>query len=215
MLLAAGHRVIIAYDGKIGWKLTRDQAFDVIILSPDLAGINGYELVRSIRYLDRQTAILMLLPQTTTSDEEHRKEVGIDRYLGRPIGEAELTTCIDDLYWLTLSRLPRWIRLEQLELNLSERMVYREGHAIELSERECHLLAILMQYQGRVLSKKQLLTRIWGADQLHRLNLVEVFITYLRRKIDQDFSHKFIHTVHGIGYRLIPIHVDSQPVINQ
>ncbi|WP_169921733.1 response regulator transcription factor [Spirosoma rigui] len=202
-LLAAGHRVCVVRDGLAGWQLIQIQAYDMILVTPELPQLGGYELVRALRQEDPQLPVLMLGTPGRTDQQQESLLAGASQFLARPLQAKDLLLEIRTLYRKFYIRPPRWLRRSGLDLNLTERTVYRNGRGIDLTERECHLLAVMMRAQGQVLQREFLLQQVWGITDTSRTNTLDVHINYLRKKIDQDFSPKLIQTIVGVGYKLL------------
>jgi two-component system copper resistance phosphate regulon response regulator CusR len=202
-LQAAGHRLSVAQDGLTGWQRLQIQAYDLILLTPELPQLHGYELIRTLRQEDPLIPVLVLGTPGRQDQQQTCLQVGASYFLARPVPIQALLLGIQTLYKQCCTRPPRWLHRPHLDLNLTERTVYRNGRGIDLTERECHLLAALMQHQGQVLQKEFLLQQVWGITTRNRTNTLEVHINYLRKKIDQHFPQKLIQTIAGIGYKLV------------
>ncbi|HEU4718404.1 MAG TPA: response regulator transcription factor [Bacteroidia bacterium] len=196
------YKVDIAYDGEMGKRLATRHKFDLIISDIILPGINGIELCRQLRAEKIQTPVLMLTALSTVDDKVEGFESGADDYLPKPFEFKELLARIRAM----LKRNPqtntadREITVADLSLNLDNRKATRGGKEIELTAREFALLEFFMRNVGRVLSKVEIAERVWGIDFDTGTNVVEVYINYLRKKIDREFPLKLIHTQFGMGY---------------
>lgn len=199
-----GYATDIAYDGLNGREKLRTQAFDMVILDVNLPGINGYELCREVRNQSPHLPVLMLTALGEIEDKVTGLGVGADDYLVKPFDFRELLARVA----ACLRRVDRRpepddiIRVANLTLNRTTRQVRRDDTIIDLTTREFILLAYLMQHAGRPISRLELTEHVWSMPFDTGTNVVEVYINYLRKKIDRDFSPKLIHTRSGYGYIL-------------
>lgn len=197
------YEVIIAYDGKMGEKLFAQQPFDLVILDINLPEINGIELCRRIRQKNNAVPILMLTTFGSVPDKVEGFNAGADDYMVKPFSFAELTVRIRALLKRSQSdNVPQGniLRFADLEMNLDTKMVSRSGKAIALTAKEFQLLEYLMRNKKRVVSRSSIGEHVWNIDFDTNTNTIEVYINYLRKKIDRDFPVKLIHTQVGFGY---------------
>ena len=198
------YEVDVAYDGLIAKQLAVRNTYAVIITDIILPGINGDTLISELRGAGNQTPIMILSALGDSSDKVTGFDAGADQYLVKPFDFDELLAILRSL----LKRSSRAmvtgtvLKFEDLEVNLDTKCVVREGRKIELTAQEFKLLEYFMRNQGRVLSKVQIAENVWQVDFDRNTNYVEVYINYLRKKIDKDFERKMIHTVFGMGYVL-------------
>lgn len=196
------YHVDLAYDGTVGSKMALRGNYDLIISDIVLPGINGIELCRQLRKAELQTPILMLTALGTIADKLEGFDSGADDYLPKPFEFQELLARIKAL----LKRNPqiatpvRELKIADLTLNPETRKAERAGVTIDLTAKEFGLLEFFMQNQNRVLSKVEIAERVWGIDFDTGTNVIEVYVNYLRKKIDKDFDQKLIHTQFGMGY---------------
>ena len=196
--------VDIAYDGLIAKRLALKNSYAAIITDVIIPGINGFELVRQLRAQGVTTPILLLTALDETSDKVMGFDVGSDQYLTKPFQFAELLARIRSLTKRSrqVEMNAQTLRFAGIEINLDAKTVSRDGHSIDLTAREFALLEFLMRNQGRVVSKADIAAQVWDLNFDAGTNVVEVYINYLRKKIDKDFPKKLIHTQFGMGYVL-------------
>lgn len=197
--------VELAYDGTIGKRLFSAHSFDLIILDVNLPGINGYALCKEIRNINQHIPILMLTAMSATEDKIEGFDAGADDYLVKPFEFKELLVRIRALLKRTLNQqLPTGIilRVADLELNLDSKEVKRGNVKIYLTLKEFQLLEYFMRNRNRVLSRADIAERVWDIDFDTQTNVIDVYVNYLRNKIDKNFSTRLIHTQVGMGYML-------------
>ncbi len=196
----------IAYDGLIGSKIARSNHFDLILLDVNLPSMNGYEVCKNIRQRDASIPILMLTALGETEDKIEGFGVGADDYILKPFDLRELLARIS--VFLRRSQpvsepAPTSVlKVADLEINTETKMVNRGGQSINLTVKEYALLEYLVQNSGKVISKTDISEQVWDAHFATGTNVVEVYINFLRKKIDRDFEPKLIHTKSGMGYIL-------------
>jgi len=195
-------QVDVAYDGVTGKSLVLQNQYDVIILDIILPNSNGWEVCKSIRALRITTPILMLSALGTTDDKVKGLNLGADDYLTKPFKFKELQARINALSRRKYGSDGDLIAIGSLEVNLAAKTVRREGRPITLTSQEFRLLEYLARNKGRVLSRMQLLENVWEMNFDPGSNVVEVYVNYLRNKIDKQYEAKLIHTVIGMGYVL-------------
>ena len=205
-LIEKGFEIEIAYDGLIGTKLFNNNGFDLIILDINLPAMNGYEVCKIIRQKDPNIPILMLTALGETEDKIQGFGVGADDYIVKPFDFRELLARIN--VFLKRSqpesedRTITTLRIADLELNTEAKSVLRSGHSIDLTPKELALLEYLIRNQGRIISKSEISEKVWDQNAEGSTNVVEVYINFLRKKIDRDYEPKLIHTKSGLGYIL-------------
>lgn len=194
--------VDIAYDGLIAKRLALKNNYAAIITDLILPGLNGYELCRQLRAEGLTTPILMLTALGETEDKISGFDAGADQYLTKPFQFAELLARVRALTkrGTQVSLTAQTLRYGGVEMNLDAKTVTRDEQPIELTAREFALLEFLMRNQGRVLSKPSIAEHVWDLNFDTGTNVVEVYINYLRKKIDRNFPKKLIHTHFGMGY---------------
>lgn len=199
-----GYEVDIAYDGLIGKQLARSNVYQLIISDIIIPGINGIELCREIRSWGDETPILMLTALGTTDDKVTGLDAGADDYLVKPFEFKELLARVRALTkrGSTVSHTAQVLRFADLEVSLDAKTVHRSGNKINLTAREFNLLVYLIRNQGRVISKVEIAEQVWDIGFDTGTNVIEVYVNYLRKKIDKDYPVKLIHTQFGMGYVL-------------
>ena len=198
-----GHTVDLAHDGDDGLAIARDGSHDVIVLDVLLPGMDGIELCQTLRRERLDTPVLLLTALDSVDDRVRGLDAGADDYLPKPFAFQELLARLRALGRRKVqTREATQIHVDGLTLDLRRRRADREGRAIELSPKEFSLLELLMRNQGRVLTRTQILDHIWGYDYAADSNLVDVYVAYLRRKVDRGGGRRLIRTVRGVGYAL-------------
>ena len=196
-----GHTVSVANDGNSGWELIRQEVFDLLIIDIIMPGMNGLELCRLYRrqygYL---VPVIMLTALGTTEDIVKGLDAGADDYLVKPFSFQELEARIKAILRRGREDSARQLVCDDLVLNCNSRRARRGEAEIDLTVKEYRLLEYFMTHQGLVLSRLTLLRDGWVKNFDTITNVVDVYVNYLRGKIDKDFSKKLIHTVVGSGY---------------
>lgn len=197
------HVVETASDGADGFDRAGDPAIDVIVLDILLPKMNGVEVCRRLRRDGVNTPILMLTARDAIDQRVEGLDAGADDYLPKPFAFQELLARVRALGRRKVQgREPDELSLDDLKLDLRRRRAQRDGKTIELSPKEFSLLEFLMRNEGRVVTRTQILDHLWGYDYATDSNLVDVYIAYLRRKIDKGFDTKLVRTIRGVGYAL-------------
>lgn len=199
-----GYTVDVAYDGLMGKHLALRNNYQLIVSDIIMPGLNGIELSRELRQAGYQTPILMLTALGTTDDKVVGFDAGADDYLVKPFAFKELLARVRALTkrGSMVSQTSQSIRFADLEVNLDAKTVVRANKKIELTAREFNLLVYLIRNQGRVISKAEIAEQVWEIDFDSGTNIIEVYVNYLRKKVDRDFETKLIHTQFGMGYVL-------------
>ena len=197
------NHVDTASDGMQGDHMARQGDYDVIILDILLPGQNGIELCRSIRHRDYKVAILMLTALGSTEDKVAGLEAGADDYLVKPFEFIELLARVRALYRrkdeTTHARL---LQFEGIEMDTQAKTVCRDGIRVNLTAREFKLMEFLLRNHDRVVSRLDIEEKVWDFSFDHGSNVIDVYMNFLRKKIDKHFERKLIHTVVGMGYML-------------
>ncbi|MBR9999969.1 MAG: response regulator transcription factor [Cyclobacteriaceae bacterium] len=194
----------IAYDGQTGRSLALSGRFELIILDVNLPHINGFELCRLIRKENEKVPIIMLTALGSVDDKLNGFDAGADDYLIKPFEFRELLARIKALLKRNLkSEAPeRLIRIADLEINQESKMVKRGNKKIDLTAKEYALLEYLAKNKNRVISRNDIASRVWDINFDTGTNVIDVYINFLRKKIDKDYDKKLIHTYIGMGYIL-------------
>ncbi|HJR80493.1 MAG TPA: response regulator transcription factor [Anaerolineales bacterium] len=201
-LSEAGYVVDVARDGADGLEYALASEYDAIILDIMLPKMNGLEILHEIRNRRVKTPVLLLTARDGVDDRVRGLDVGADDYLVKPFAFPELLARIRALLRRPPLQSGNVLRMNDLEMDLTQREVRRAGKRIELSPREFSLLELLLRHPNQVLSRSQIVEHVWNFDFYTDTNVVDVYIGYLRRKIEQGFASPLIQTVRGVGYRL-------------
>lgn len=199
-----GFTVTVVHDGFAGYRMAKESDFDVLVLDWMLPGMSGVEICHRLRSEDVTTPILVLTAKDGTTDETDALESGADDYLRKPFTFAVLVARCNALLRRGGASGKGWSELIAGDLVFDpRRRVARRGHKkIELSRREAALLEYLMRADGEIRSKEEILRDVWGDPDARDTNLVEVYVGYLRKKLDLPFDTSTVVTVRGKGYRL-------------
>jgi len=203
-----GFEVEYAYDGEFGLKLALSHSFDLIVLDVIIPQISGLDLCRRIRQKDDKVKILMLTALGSLSDKLEGFEAGADDYLVKPFDFPELLARIKSLMKRSTQNAGEQrppaniIKVADLEVNTDNKRVRRGGKEIKLTAKEYLLLEFLALNKNRVLSKVDIAERVWDLNFDTGTNVIEVYINFLRNKIDKGFQPKLLHTMVGMGYIL-------------
>ncbi len=199
-----GYKVDAAEDGKAGKNLAFRNQYNLIITDVILPELNGRDLCKELRTAKIETPILMLTALGDTDDVVAGLDSGADDYLAKPFEFKELLARIRSL----TKRQPQvqlnenQLRIADLVLDINDKSVVRAGKRIDLTSKEFSLLEYFLRNQGRVIPRAELSKHVWNVDFDTGTNMVEVYVNYLRKKIDKDFNGKLIHTQFGMGYIL-------------
>jgi len=196
--------VSIAYDGHMGKQLALANAYQLIVSDIIIPGINGLDLCRELRALGIQTPILMLTALSTTDDKLNGFEAGADDYLPKPFDLKEFLARVKALIKRSNQTIleAQILKFADLEMDLTSSLVSRAGQMIHLTSKEFQLLEYFLRNQEKVISKAEIAENIWEVEDENSSNLIEVYVNYLRKKVDKGFSSKLIHTQFGMGYIL-------------
>ncbi|HWC52541.1 MAG TPA: response regulator transcription factor [Chitinophagaceae bacterium] len=197
-----GYTTHVAYDGDMGYRMFKNQEYDLVILDINLPGINGYELCKLIRKSNATVLVLMLTAMSSVEDKLEGFNTGADDYLVKPFEFKELLARIRALLKRKSFALPSGNKLSiaDLEMNLDSKEVIRSGQPIKLTAKEFQLLEYFLRNQNRVLSRADIALQVWELDFDSKTNVIDVYVNYLRNKIDKTFPVKLIHTIVGMGY---------------
>jgi DNA-binding response OmpR family regulator len=201
-LVEGRHRVEVAYDGATGLARGMTGAHELIVLDILLPGMDGLDICRALRRRGVRTPILMLTARDAVADRVRGLDAGADDYLVKPFALEELRARVRALERRAGDGMEENLQVGDLTLDLGRREARRGGRAIELTTKEFGLLAYLMRAPGRVLTKERIADHVWGYDSEATSNVVEVYIHYLRDKIDRGFPRPLIRTVRGVGYTI-------------
>lgn len=199
------YQVSTAYDGKIGLRMFESGEYNLVITDINLPGINGYDLCKTIRNSNQHLPIIMLTAFGSTEDKVEGFDAGADDYLVKPFEFRELLVRIKAVLKRTMNlQLPsgNTLTVANLQLNTDSKEAARDNKPIVLTAKEFQLLEYLMINRNRVVSRADIAERVWDLDFDTKTNVIDVYVSFLRNKIDKDFEPKLIHTVVGLGYML-------------
>jgi two-component system response regulator MprA len=200
-LIYEGYQVEVAPDGETGLALARDHSPDLVILDLMLPGIDGLEVCRRLRAAS-DVPILILTAKDAVSDRVKGLDSGADDYLVKPFAFEELLARLRALRRRRPAESQEILRFADLSLNTATREVRRGDRLIELTAKEFDVLELFMRHPRQVLTRDILYERIWGYDFGGESNIIEVYIRYLRSKLEQNGEPRLLHTVRGVGYAL-------------
>jgi DNA-binding response OmpR family regulator len=201
--IAQGYAVDLAERGREGEEQgAADPPYDAIILDLMLPDADGVQVCRNLRRRGVKTPILILTALSNTADKVTGLEAGADDYLTKPFEFEELLARVRALLRRGQAAEAAVLRFEDLEVDLSRRTVLRSGHKIRLTSKEFSLLEHLIRHPNRVLSRASISNQVWDMELDPESNVIEVYISMLRRKVDKSFDRPLIHTVIGSGYML-------------
>ncbi len=206
-LVYEGYEVGKANDGLKGFELYQSRKWDLILLDVMMPGISGIELLRRIRTQDAYTPVILLTAKSSVEDKVSGLDLGANDYITKPFQIEELLARIRAALRLKLSVQEQadneeCLQLEDLTVNEKTRIVMRGDAQIELTPREFDLLLYLLKHKQQVLSREQIIEAVWGYDYYGDTNVVDVYIRYIRKKVDFLDKDPLIHTVRGVGYVL-------------
>ena len=204
-LRAEGFSVDLAADGESGLQAARDGAYDAVVLDIMLPRLSGYRVCQALRAEGNWVPVLMLSAKDGEYDQADGLDLGADDYLTKPFSFVVLVARLRALLRRGAPERPTTLAAGDLLLDPGRRIVTRGGIEVPLTPREFALLEFLLRHKDAVVSKQEILTHVWDAHYDGDPNVVEVYIGYLRRKIDAPFDVKTLETVRGMGYRLNPI----------
>ena len=195
-----GMRVEVAYEGESGLEAGRNGEHDLIILDLGLPGRDGLDLAKDLRASGNKTPILILTAHDSTEMKVKGLDSGADDYLTKPFAFAELLARIRALHRRTMPEDSTRLQIGELSLNLINRRAVRAGVEVQLTGKEFELLKCFMSHPDEILSREILSEKVWEGNFDQLTNVIDVYINYLRNKIDRHFEPRLIHTVRGVGY---------------
>ena len=196
--------VEVAYDGLIAKKIYETYPFDLIILDINLPGMNGYELCKEIRRRSERIPVVMLTALNATDDKIEGFDAGADDYIVKPFDFKELLVRIRALLKRIYQTTPsgNLLKVGDLVMNLDSKEVNRADQNISLTAKEFQLLEYFVRNKNRVVSRADIALNVWDIDFDTKTNVIDVYVNFLRKKVDKDFENKLIHTQVGMGYIL-------------
>ena len=201
-LKSEGYIVDCCSDGASGYVYASSLDYDCIILDILLPELNGLQLLNRLRTERRTTNILMLSAKGDISDRVTALNAGADDYLSKPFAYDELLARIRTITRRTSEYKTNMLTMDGLVMDVSEHIVTRNGQNIELSLKEYTLLEYLLRNKTKVLTRAQILDHVWNSGFEYDSNIVDVYVLYLRNKVDKGFDKKLIHTIRGVGYSM-------------
>jgi DNA-binding response OmpR family regulator len=201
-LESEGYRVSVAHDGMSGLSLARESEPDLAILDWMMPGLTGVELCRRLRSTGIKIPVILLTAKDEVGDRVTGLDAGADDYLVKPFSIEELLARIRAHLRRNQETDTDLLQFEDLSLNRRTREVHRGQRSIELTAKEFDLLQYLMSHPRQVFTRDQILENIWGYDFLGDSNIIEVYVRYLRLKLEQESEKRLIHTARGVGYSL-------------
>jgi two-component system, OmpR family, copper resistance phosphate regulon response regulator CusR len=197
----SGFNVEIAYDGYIGKLLAERNTYNLIILDINLPILNGYDLCKEIRKINSKVPIIMLTALGTPDNKLAGFDAGADDYVLKPYDFRELLARVNVFLKRSDSvTMNKKLRIADLEMDLNTKTVTRSHKKIDLTVKESSLLETFLKNQEKILTREFIIEQVWGIDFDPSTNIIDVYINYLRKKIDKDFEPKLIHTKFGFGF---------------
>ena len=197
-----GYAVDFASDGKTGLSMALDQVHDLVILDINLPEIDGLTVLSQMRGKSVITPVLLLTIRATIEDKVIGLDTGADDYLSKPFSFEELLARVRALLRRGSESKAPVLSVADLSLDPASRQVFRDGNRIELTSKEFAILEYFMRNAGRVLTRSMIIHHAWDYDYDAETNVVDVYINYLRKKIDAPYHPKLLHTIRGTGYVL-------------
>ncbi|WP_156158121.1 response regulator transcription factor [Gordoniibacillus kamchatkensis] len=201
-----GYETTRAKDGREGLQLALNESWDLLLLDILLPELSGLEVLRRLRQAGQTMPVIMVTGRDEVPDRVSGFNHGANDYVTKPFAIEELLARIRNLLQLTGkdedSGGPSVLQSDSLELQMKSRSVTRDGKPIELTPKEFDLLAYLLKHKGEVCTREQIMEDVWGYDFVGETNVVDVYIRYLRQKIDKGYPLKLLQTVRGAGYML-------------
>ncbi|MES1042590.1 response regulator transcription factor [Peribacillus simplex] len=198
-----GYEVVTAFNGREGLTKALNENVDLILLDLMLPGLNGIEVCRRIRSSMDDTPVIMITARDSVLDKISGLDSGADDYISKPFQIEELLARMRAIFRRTeIPLINKKLSYKDLDLDLESRIVKRGNEIIELTKKEFDLLFLLMKNVNRVLTREFILEEIWGYDTIIETNIVDVYISYLRSKVDGKEKESYIQTIRGTGYVL-------------
>jgi heavy metal response regulator len=201
-LEAANYSVDVEHDGEAGLRRLLEGGYDLVILDVMLPKLDGFDVMKEIRQRRIHVPILLLTARIAVADKVAGLDLGADDYLTKPFAFEELLARVRALLRRGAAGAPTVLAAADLRLDPATRQVTRGGRRIDLTSKEYALLEFLLRRRDQVLSRAVIAQHVWGVDYDTFTNVIDVYVNYLRKKIDSGFEPKLIHTVRGFGYVL-------------
>lgn len=202
-----GYEVGLAQDGKEGYEMINSGEYQLVLLDVMLPKMSGIEVLRQVRQAGNLIPIILLTARDTVPDKVSGFEHGANDYITKPFAVEELLARVRNILRIFQQKSKEAegsdvITLGDLTVELRTRKVTRKDNIIELTPREFELLVFLLEHVNEEKSREEILSEVWGYDFIGETNLVDVYIRYLRQKLDKGYRYKLIHTVRGVGYMI-------------
>ena len=201
-LTSEGYKITVAHDGMTGLGILRESPPDLVILDWMLPGLSGLEICRRLRSTGSSLPVIFLTAKDEIGDRVAGLDAGADDYVVKPFSIEELLARIRAHLRRTQESDQDLLQFQDLSLHRRTREVYRGNRAIELTAKEFDLLDYLLSHPRQVLTREQILERVWGYDFMGDSNIIEVYVRYLRLKLEENNEKRLIHTVRSVGYAL-------------
>ena len=197
-----GYQINVAHDGLTGLTLARESPPDLVILDWMMPGMTGIEVCRRLRATGSKVPVILLTAKDEVSDRVAGLDAGADDYVVKPFSIEELLARVRAHLRRNHEENPDFLQFNELSLNRRTREVFHHGRAIELTAKEFDLLDYLMTHPRQVITRNQILEKVWGYDFMGDSNIIEVYVRYLRLKLEDQGEKRLIQTVRGVGYVL-------------
>ena len=194
-----GYNVCIKEDGREGLEEALKNEYDLIILDVMLPSMNGFEICRRLKR-EKQSPIIMLSAKDSVMDKVNGLQIGADDYIAKPFAIEELLARIEVVFRRQDNLNNYIIKFKDITINKSSRVVKRDGNEINLTNKEYELLMILIENKDKVVTREELLEKIWGYGYEPETNVTDVYIRYLRSKLNNENKEQYIQTVRSVGY---------------
>ena len=194
-----GYNVCIKEDGREGLEEALKNEYDLIILDVMLPSMNGFEICRRLKR-EKQSPIIMLSAKDSVMDKVNGLQIGADDYIAKPFAIEELLARIEVVFRRQDNLNNYIIKFKDITINKSSRVVKRNGNEINLTNKEYELLMILIDNKGKVVTREELLEKVWGYGYEPETNVIDVYIRYLRAKLNNENKEEYIQTVRSVGY---------------
>ena len=194
-----GYNVCIKEDGREGLEEALKNEYDLIILDVMLPSMNGFEICRRLKR-EKQSTVIMLSAKDSVMDKVNGLQIGADDYIAKPFAIEELLARIEVVFRRQDNLNSYIIKFKDITINKSSRVVKRDGNEINLTNKEYELLMILIENKDKVVTREELLEKIWGYGYEPETNVIDVYIRYLRSKLNNENKEQYIQTVRSVGY---------------
>ncbi len=201
-LTAEGYQTSVAHDGLTGLSMIREAPPDLLVLDWMLPGMTGIDVCRRLRSTGNKVPVILLTARDDVRDRVDGLDAGADDYLVKPFSIDELMARIRANLRRNQEENPDLLEYEDLSLNRQTREVFRGSRAIELTAKEFDLLEYLISHPRQVITRDQILEKVWGYDFMGDSNIIEVYVRYLRLKLEAQAEKRLVHTVRSVGYVL-------------